>query len=111
MIKTYTGLNFNSFNLKDVQSIVIYLYHSGTGCTLSGENSVLDFINQNPNKQIYVASLKRSIERYSTSNDILNSNVNLMYNISIESAYIKSLILSNTEVCNMENLFFENVDS
>lgn len=111
LIKTYTGLNFNSFNLKDVQSIVIYLYHSGTGCTLSGENSVLDFINQNPNKQIYVASLKRSIERYSTSNDILNSNVNLMYNISIESAYIKSLILSNTEVCNMENLFFENVDS
>lgn len=110
LIKTYTGLDFNSFNLKDVQSVVVYLYHSGTGCTLSGENSVLDFINQNSNKQIYIASLKRSVERYSTANAIINNNVNLMYNISIESAYIKSLILLNANVCSAESLFFENVD-
>lgn len=109
LIKTYTGLDFSNFNTQDVSSIVIYLYHSGTACTLNGDNSILEFISHNCDKKIFIASLKRVTEHYSTANDILNSGAIPMYNISMESAYIKSLILSNLNTPIGENLFFEEI--
>lgn len=108
LIKTYTGLDFSNYNLKDVSSIVIYLYHSGTACTI-GESSILEFISKNADKTIYIASLKDINEQYSTAKDILNSRVIPMYNISVESAYIKSLILSNLKFSSNESMFFENI--
>ncbi|MGN1411570.1 MAG: asparaginase domain-containing protein [Oscillospiraceae bacterium] len=109
LIKTYTGLDFSNFNTQDVSSIVIYLYHSGTACTLNGDNSILEFISNNSDKKIFIASLKRVTEHYSTTNDILNSKAIPMYNISVESAYIKSLILSNLSIFSEENFFFEEI--
>lgn len=109
LIKTYTGLDFSIFNTSEVSSIVIYLYHSGTACTLGDKTSILKFIENNHNKKIYIASLKKSTERYLTANDILNTNTIPMYNISMESAYIKSLILSNLKILSLENLFFEEI--
>lgn len=108
LIKTYTGLDFSNYNLKDVSSIVIYLYHSGTACTI-GESSILEFISKNADKTIYIASLKDINEHYSTAKDILNSRVIPMYNISVESAYIKSLILSNLKFSSNESMFFESI--
>lgn len=109
LIKTHTGLNFSNYNTNGISSIVIYLYHSGTACTLIGSNSILEFILHNRDKKIYIASLKKIAEHYSTTNDILNSGVIPMYNISIESAYIKSLILSNLDIASVESMFFENI--
>lgn len=111
LVKTYTGLDFSNISLSGVSSVVIYLYHSGTAFTLNGENSILEFINQNSDKKVYVASLKRVKEYYSTANDILSSGAIPMYNISIESSYIKSLILSNIEVSANKNIFFEEVNT
>lgn len=108
LIKTYTGLDFSNYNLKDISSIVIYLYHSGTACTI-GENSILEFISKNADKTIYIASLKDINEQYSTAKDILNSRAIPMYNISVESAYIKSLILSNLKISSNESMFFESI--
>lgn len=111
LIKTYTGLDYSNIKLNnDVSSIVIYLYHSGTACTIHGSYSILDFINDNLNRKIYISSLKRTKDVYSTGNQILSdAKVTPMYNISIESSYIKALILSNIETCIMENIFFEEI--
>jgi hypothetical protein len=69
----------------------------------------LNFVRQNSNKSIYVASLKFSKERYSTANEILHCGIIPMYNISIESAYIKALLLTNLNFTNDEIMFFENL--
>ncbi|MCC8069720.1 MAG: asparaginase domain-containing protein [Ruminococcus sp.] len=109
LIKTYTGLDFSTFKLDNVSNVVIYLYHSGTDCTVSGDNSLIDFIETHSDKTFYIASIKHTTVRYSTTNEILNHNVVPMYDISMESAYIKSLIVSNLNVDIRENLFFESV--
>lgn len=112
LISTYTGLDYSTINFsKDVKSIVIYLYHSGTACTVSGKYSLLEFINNNSDKQVYIASLKRTEDIYSTCDELLKSNAIAMYNINRESSYIKSLILNNLKYnkYTMENFFFEEV--
>jgi hypothetical protein len=109
LVKTYTGLDYSTINAHNVDSILIYLYHSGTACTISGNNSLLEFISSNRDKNIYVASLKKTEERYSTANEILNTKVIPLYNISVESAYIKTLILNNLGVPPKEIIFFEEI--
>jgi len=112
LIHTYTGLDYSSITFpNDVKSIVIYLYHSATACTVSGKYSILEFIQNNPTKQIYIASVKRTNHIYSTSYELLNSNAIPMYNINPESAYIKSLILNNLQKkkYTIEKFFFEEI--
>ncbi len=111
MIKSYVGLDYSKFNLMDVDSILIYLYHSGTACIVGTGESLLEFIEKHSNKKIYIASLKHNDDMYITQSEILkHPSVIPMYNISIESAYIKTLILSNVENLSSENLFFEEIE-
>jgi hypothetical protein len=109
LVKTYTGLDYSTINTRNVDSILVYLYHSGTACTVGGDTSLLEFISRNSDKSIYVASLKMTEERYSTANEILNTNVIPLYNISVESAYVKTLILNNLGIPPKEIIFFEEV--
>jgi L-asparaginase/Glu-tRNA(Gln) amidotransferase subunit D len=113
LIKPYVGLKYYKIELDDnVKSVLVYLYHSGTACTRGMIHSILELIKKYSDKKIYVASLKHKEDVYSTENEILHhANVIPMYNISMESAYIKTLILSNVKDSSytLENLFFEEI--
>lgn len=112
LIRTYTGLDYSAISVpEDTTSIVIYLYHSGTACTVNGKYSLLEFISNHKDKRIYVASIKRTKNSYATKDAILKSGAIPLYNISVASAYIKSMLIecSQSEYLMKHSAFFEEI--
>lgn len=112
LIRTYTGLDYSAISVpKDTTSILVYLYHSGTACTVNGKYSLLEFISNHKDKRIYVASIKRTKDSYATKDAILKSGAIPLYNISVASAYIKSVLIecSQSEYLMKHSAFFEEI--
>lgn len=115
LIKTFPNQNFNCYNIKDISAVVIYMYHSATACIEGKNTNIQSFINRciNNNTDVYLASFKNIENEYITSKTIEKQHINRLYNISKESAYIKSLLAYNQSdykpkyIMN-KNIYFEN---
>jgi len=97
MIKPYPGLDYSHFNLELVDAVLHDLYHSGTACTSTqwGENhSLLSFIKRCNDKNIpvYLAPAIQSSDAYQSTRTLLELGAEMLWNISIESAYIKLML-------------------
>ena len=97
MIKPYPGLDYSHFNLELVDVVLHDLYHSGTACTSSqwGENhSLLSFIKRCNAKNIpvYLAPAIQSSDAYQSTRALLDLGTEMIWNMSIESAYIKLML-------------------
>ena len=85
----------------NVDAVLHDLYHSGTACTTLewGENhSLLAFIKrcQMQKVEIYLAPISNSNDTYQSTLELVNSGVTILWNITIEAAYVKlSLAYSN----------------
>lgn len=97
MIKPYPGLNYDHFNLQQVDAVLHDLYHSGTACTSMqwGKNhSLPDFISQCTKRRIkmYMAPAIPSTEAYQTTRALLAEGAEMIWNMSIEAAYVKLML-------------------
>ena len=97
MIKPYPGLDYSFFNLELVDAVLHDLYHSGTACTSTqwGENhSLLSFIKRCNDKNIpvYLAPAMQSSDAYQSTRALLDLGAEMIWNMSIESAYIKLML-------------------
>ncbi len=115
LIKTYPNQHYNRYNINGLKAVVIYTYHSATACTVGDDTDICKFIqrcNIN-NVDVYIASLKNITDEYASFCKLDLLNINKLYNISKESAYIKTLLAYNqTEYSPLEvmgeNIYFEN---
>ncbi len=115
LIKTYPNQNFDCYALENVSAVLIYLYHSGTACTVGNSKNICRFMEKCWKKQIpvYTASHKPKQDRYVTSIETDRYTTFKLYGISMECAYSKLLLALNQDEYISEkilgsDIFFEN---
>ena len=97
MIKPYPGLDYSQFNLDHVEVILHDLYHSGTACASNqwGDNhSLLNFIARctQQNIKVYLAPSIKSADSYQSTRVLIEQGANMIWNMSIEAAYVKLML-------------------
>lgn len=102
LIKPYPSLNYDYFDLKNVDAVLHDLYHSGTACTSSqwGDNySLLNFIARckSENVPIYLAPALQSQDAYQSTLELVNSGAIVLWNMTLEAAFVQlSLLYGNS---------------
>jgi L-asparaginase len=97
MIKPYPSLDYSHFTLQDVDAVLHDLYHSGTACATDqwGEqHSLVKFIQKCTAQHIsvYLAPAIHSEEAYQSTRILIEHGAIMLWNMSIEAAYIKLLL-------------------
>jgi L-asparaginase len=97
MIKPYPSLDYSHFNLQSVDAVLHDLYHSGTACTTTqwGEqHSLVEFIKHctKQNISVYLAPAIQSSEAYQSTQVLIEHGALVLWNLSIEAAYVKLLL-------------------
>jgi len=97
LIKPYPGLDYSTFQLDQVDAVLHDLYHSGTACaTLDwGENHSLSAFIEKCNQQnitIYMAPAIKTSEIYDSTRALQKQGAKMIWNMSLESAYVKLLL-------------------
>jgi L-asparaginase len=97
LIKPYPGLDYSVFNLTGVEAVLHDLYHSGTACTAIewGDNhNLLKFIQrcQTENIPCYLAPALKTADLYASSCELVNQGAIMLWNMSLEAAYVKLLL-------------------
>jgi L-asparaginase/Glu-tRNA(Gln) amidotransferase subunit D len=115
MIKPYPGLNYDRFNLENVAAVLHDLYHSGTACTSMqwGENhSLLEFIKrcEKLGISVYLAPAIKSTDTYQSTLALIEQGADIIWNMSIEAAYVKLLLAYGNFDDKQEILDFINRD-
>lgn len=115
LIRPYPNMDYNAVDLsRKPAAILHYLYHSGTACTTGGTKNFLGFAKLCNDKGIplYIGSCKHGDIGYITAKEMEKLKVQKLYNISMESAYMKLCLAYNQSCispCELmsKNLFFE----
>jgi L-asparaginase len=115
MIKPYPGLDYTHFNLENVDAVLHDLYHSGTACTSlqwGDQHSLVEFINHCKmlGISVYLAPAIKSADAYQGTQALLDQGANIIWNMSIEAAYVKLLLAYGNFVDKQEILDFINKD-
>ncbi len=97
LIKPYPGLDYSYFDLNTIDVVLHDLYHSGTACTSGqwGANlSMLTFIKRcrDQNIKVYLTPAIQSDNVYETTRALLDAGAEIIWNMSLESAYVKLLL-------------------
>jgi L-asparaginase/Glu-tRNA(Gln) amidotransferase subunit D len=97
MVKPYPGLDYSRFNLDGVDAVLHDLYHSGTACASAqwGENySLLEFIRrcEKQGVTVYLAPAIKSADAYQSTQALIEQGAKIIWNMSIEAAYVKLLL-------------------
>jgi L-asparaginase len=97
MIKPYPALDYSQFNLQGVDAVLHDLYHSGTACAteLWGEqHSLTNFIKRckKQNITVYLAPAIHSEDAYQSTRELIEYGAIMLWNLSIEAAYVKLLL-------------------
>ena len=97
LIKPYPGLNYDHFNLDQVDAVLHDLYHSGTACsndTYGQRHDLVAFIKRcrQQNINVYLAPAIHSNSAYSSTRELLAHGGEMIWNLSLEAAYAKLLL-------------------
>ena len=106
IVEPYVGLDYNMYNVKNIDAILHTLYHSGTACadadiSLMNTNNVINFAKMIKNSKtndsapdLFAGPIYGSEDReiYSTTNDMIAAGIPFVMNTSKENAYAKLLI-------------------
>ncbi|MGZ4954108.1 MAG: asparaginase [Methylobacter sp.] len=97
MIKPYPGLDYTRFNLNNVDAVLHDLYHSGTACASLqwGQNySLVEFIKhcEKQGITVYLAPAIKSTDAYQSTQALIEQGAEVIWNMSIEAAYVKLLL-------------------
>lgn len=96
LVKPYPGLNYAAINIQGVEAVLHDLYHSGTACVTQDwgeEYSLLGFIQRckRAGVSVYLAPGVYTQACYSSTQALLSQGANMLWNISLEAAYVKLL--------------------
>lgn len=94
LIKPYPSLNYDHFNLENVDAVLHDLYHSGTACTTLewGKNySLLNFIDRckQENVAVYLAPMFKLTNVYQSIIELENLDITMICNMTLEMAFVK----------------------
>ncbi len=97
LIRPYPGLDYSHINLDGVDAVLHDLYHSGTACTsgASGNRySLIEFIRNCRQQQLpfYIAPAVKHPDAYKSTRELIEQGGEMIWNISLESAYAKLLL-------------------
>lgn len=97
MIRPYPGLNYDYFDIAQADAVLHDLYHSGTAAVSRqwGANHALpEFINRCRERgiQVYLAPAHKSSSTYQTTQTLLDHGAEMIWNLSLEAAYVKLLL-------------------
>lgn len=97
LIKPYPGLNYQNFNLENIDAVLHDLYHSGTACTRNTYGDVYNlsrFIEQCQQLAlpIYLSPSIFSESAYSSTRELLGLGAEMIWNTSLEASYAKLLL-------------------
>jgi L-asparaginase/Glu-tRNA(Gln) amidotransferase subunit D len=97
MIKPYPGLDYSHFKLDAVDAVLHDLYHSGTACATEqwGKNhSLVEFLKRCHKQNIptYLAPAIKSENAYQSTRELIEQDAVLIWNMSIEAAYVKLML-------------------
>ena len=97
MIRPYPGLNYLHYDLSQVDVVLHDLYHSGTACVTGqwGEDlSLLAFLRrcQAAGIKVYLAPALYGSDAYESTRALVAEGAEMIWNTSIEAAYIKLLL-------------------
>ncbi len=97
MIKPYPGLNYEAIKPEQGDVVLHDLYHSGTACASNewGEYySLVTFIERctQHGVKVYLAPAIKSPSAYQSTRALLSKGAEMLWNMSIESAYVKLLL-------------------
>ena len=97
LIKPYPGLNYDQFNLDQIDAVLHDLYHSGTACSSDSygqQHDLVAFIKRcrQQNINIYLAPAIHSETAYSSTRELLAHGGEMIWNLSLEAAYAKLLL-------------------
>lgn len=97
MIRPYPGLNYTNFNLEHVDAVLHDLYHSGTACASIqwGKNySLREFIKRckELGVKVYLAPAIESNNAYQSTRTLIEEGAWMIWNMSIECAYVKLML-------------------
>ncbi|MEF2919361.1 MAG: asparaginase domain-containing protein [Acutalibacteraceae bacterium] len=111
LIKNYPTQRFDCYCVDNVSAVVIYMYHSATACTVGDNTNICSFIQQCLDKKVkvYLASFKLHTKFYESTNVMQTLPAQKLYNISIESAYMKALIAHNQNKYSPDELMDKNI--
>ena len=96
LIKTYPGIDYNTFDLTGCAAVLHCLYHSGTGQT-EGRGSLTEFIRRCSAQGIpsYFTPAHRGA-RYSTTQQLIAAGAVPLPGVSAAAAYVKLVYCCNT---------------
>ena len=97
MIKPYPGFNYKSVTLEQGDVVLHDLYHSGTACASNewgDQYSLVSFIERCTRQgvSVYLAPAIQSAAAYQSTHALLDQGAKMLWNMSIESAYVKLLL-------------------
>lgn len=97
LLRPYPGLDYRQINLTRVDAVLHDLYHSGTACVSpsNGEHYALpEFIAECRSRgiSVYLAPALHSPDAYQSTRELLDQGVQVLWNLSIETAYTKLLL-------------------
>ena len=97
LVRPYPGLNYQNFNLENIDLVLHDLYHSGTACT---RDAYGDFYNlscfihncQQLDLPVYLCPSLYSDSAYSSTRELLASGAEMIWNTTLETTYAKLLL-------------------
>jgi L-asparaginase len=97
LIKPFPGLDYSFFDLSAIDVVLHDLYHSGTACSSAQwgpDLSLLTFIKRcrEHGTKVYLAPAIKSATAYETTRALLDEGAEMIWNMSLESAYAKLLL-------------------
>ncbi len=97
LIKPYPNLDYAAFNLAGFDAVLHDLYHSGTACTVQDwgdTQNLIHFIQrcQEHNLPCYLAPALKTADLYTSSRAILKADGHFIWNMSLETAYVKLML-------------------
>ena len=97
ILKPYPGLNYATIKLAQGDVVLHDLYHSGTACASNewgDPYSLVSFLEHCAQRgvKVYLAPAIKSTSAYQSTQVLLERGAEMLWNMSIESAYIKLLL-------------------
>jgi len=115
LLRPYPGLDYRTVNLDHADVVLHDLYHSGTACVSSEwgkQHSLLEFVKccQQQDISIYLAPAMESPNAYQSTRTLVKQGGKILWNISIEAAYVKLLLAHGNFTMETEILAFMEAD-
>lgn len=94
LIKPYPSMDYDMFNLENVDTVVHTFYHSSTACIYGDNTNIINFITKckNNNIKIYGCCEKKfNNAKYASADVFFNTKMVILDNVSPEEAYVRAV--------------------